>query len=104
MRCTSGWDLDSCGIVTARRWILRAAATPGPARITPGFALKAQIDARVHDYWRRREGAGFWKSELKAMLRRHPELAVKAQSDQSRVSFAAPTTAPRRGGRWAKAA
>ena len=33
------------------------AATPGPARITPGFALKAQIDARVHDYWRRREGA-----------------------------------------------
>jgi hypothetical protein len=80
------------------------AATPGPARITPGFALKAQIDARVHDYWRRREGTGFWKHELKNMLRRHPELAVKAQSDQARVSFATPTTAPRRGGRWAKAA
>lgn len=77
------------------------AAQPGPARITPGFALKAQIDPRVHDYWRRREGAGFWKHELKNMIRRHPELGVKAVSDQSRVSFA---TAPRRGGRWAKAA
>ena len=78
------------------------AATPGPARITPGFALKAQIDARVHDYWRRREGAGFWKHELKNMIRRHPELGVKAVSDQSRVSFAGATTAPCRGGRWAK--
>ena len=59
---------------------------------------------QLRDYWRRREGAGFWKHELKNMLRRHPELAVKAQSDQARVSFATPTTAPRRGGRWAKAA
>ena len=58
----------------------------------------------MHDYWRRREGAGFWKLELNSMLRRHPALAVNAQSDQARVSFATATTAPRRGGRWAKAA
>jgi len=40
----------------------------------------AQIDARVHAYWRRREGPDFWRNELKFMLKRHPELRVISRS------------------------
>lgn len=69
-----------------------------------GLRLVAQIDASVFSYWEAREGKDFWsyKGELKRMLKKHPELAVKTKSNQ--FSFA--TTAPeaRRGrGRWATA-
>lgn len=67
----------------------------------------AQIDARVHDYWRRREGPQFWRNELKFMLKRHPELRVTSRSETPtvRVGWERPA-APKTGvhgkrGRWA---
>lgn len=49
--------------------------------------LVAQIDAPIYDYWQRREGRGFWsdKSNLKYMLKRHPELAVRSRSRRASI-------------------
>jgi len=75
-------------------------------RLTPGFALKANIDHRIYDYWRKREGRGFWKSEMDWFLKRHPECAVRCTPDNPTLRIdgfkgtALAGTAPRRGGRW----
>lgn len=101
-------DLRLAAEAEARQALL-AASAPGEARVTPGFALKARIDPQVHAYWLRREGPGFWKHELDFMLKRHPELRVRARPDNPTVlvdgfrgtaAAARPATAPRRGGRW----
>ena len=42
-----------------------------------GLRLVAQIDETVFSYWEAREGREFWKHEMKYMMKRHPELAVK---------------------------
>ena len=34
------------------------AARPGDGRIANGFALNSEVDARIYDFWRRREGGG----------------------------------------------
>jgi broad specificity phosphatase PhoE len=67
-----------------------------------GLRLVAQIDETVFNYWEQREGPEFWKHELKYMLKRHPELAVKAKSETLKLGY---TGQPRvRGrGRWAAA-
>ena len=62
-----------------------AAGTPGAAIIQKGFALKAQIDPRVHAYWRMREGPEFWKHELDWFLKRHPECGVRQKSAKPTV-------------------
>jgi hypothetical protein len=48
----------------------------------------AQIDADVFNYWEQREGRGFWadKSNRRAMLKRHPELAVHAKSGRTTIT------------------
>jgi len=50
--------------------------------------MVAQIDADVFNYWEAREGRGFWadKSNRRAMLRRHPELAVKAKTGRTTIT------------------
>lgn len=88
----------------ARQAILAADNHKG-ARLTRDFALKANIDGRIWDYWRRREGKDFWKHELGFMMKRHPELRLNYVPDHPTVlvdGFKAPaaTTAPTRGGRW----
>lgn len=77
-------------------------------RLTKGFALKANIDGRIYDYWRKREGKDFWKHEMPNMLKRHPEFAVRCRPDNPTLRVdgfkdtpLARTSAPRRGGRWA---
>ena len=49
--------------------------------------MVAQIDASVFDYWQRREGRGFWadKSNLRYMLKRHPELRVNSKSRRATI-------------------
>lgn len=68
-----------------------------------GLRLVAQIDAGVYSYWELREGKKFWtnEGELKRMLKKHPELAVNAKTNQ--FSFSTPATGNRRRGRWAAA-
>lgn len=80
-----------------------AAATPGPARITKHFALKAQIDPRVVSYWRMREGSQFWRHELDNFLKKHPECRVKQVSDRPTVRMTALPSYRVTGkrGRWA---
>ena len=68
-------------------------------RIFRGGHQIAQIDARVHDYWRRREGKDFWRHELKYMLKRHPELRVEAKPDNPTIRVERKVTGKR--GRWA---
>lgn len=67
-----------------------------------GLRLVAQIDASVFSYWEAREGKDFWssKGELKRMLKKHPELAVTAKSNQFSFTTAA-SGGSRRRGRWA---
>jgi len=50
-----------------------------------GLRLVAQIDETVFNYWESREGLEFWKHELPFMLKRHPELAVRAKSARPSV-------------------
>lgn len=76
-----------------------AAATPGPARITKHFALKAQIDPRIVSYWRMREGPGFWKHELDNFLKKHPECRVEQKSNVFRAAAVPPSNRPRITGR-----
>lgn len=66
-----------------------------------GLRLVAQIDPGVFSYWEMREGKQFWtnQGELNNMLKKHPELAVQAKSNQ--FSFSTPATGNRRRGRWA---
>jgi hypothetical protein len=66
-----------------------------------GLRLVAQIDAGVYSYWELREGKQFWtqQGELKRMLKKHPELAVQAKTNQ--FSFSTTSTGNRRRGRWA---
>ena len=87
-----------------------AAARPGDAVIHDGFALKAQIHPGVHAYWRMREGPGFWKHELGSMMKKFPELRVRARPANPTVRVdglkGSEAIAPRRGpvgkrGRWA---
>lgn len=73
-----------------------------------GLRLVAQIDETVFNYWEAREGRDFWKHELKYMCKRHPELAVRALSQNPTiVNPGLPTPAPTRSGvrgkrgRWA---
>lgn len=74
------------------------------ARLSKGFALKANIDGRIYDYWRKREGKDFWKHELGFMMKRHPELRLKHVSDHTTLLMPGrKATAPARGGRWSAA-
>lgn len=89
---------------TARQAIIARENAQG-GRLTKGFALKANIDGRIFDYWRKREGKDFWKHEMGAMLKRHPELAVRCRPDNPTVridGFKAQPSTPTRGGRWAQ--
>jgi hypothetical protein len=93
----------------AARQAILAKENERGGRVTPGFALKANIDHRIYDYWRKREGKGFWKSELDNMLKRHPEFRVRCRPDNPTVlldglkgtALARPATPSSRGGRWA---
>jgi len=93
---------------TARQAILARQNEQG-GRLTPGFALKANIDGRIYDYWRRKQGKDFWKHELGYMLKRHPEFRVRCRPDNPTVlldglkgtALARPATPSSRGGRWA---
>lgn len=82
-------------------------ARPGEAKIQKAFALKAEIDPRVHAYWRMREGPGFWKHELDWFLKKNPQCRVKSVSaNPSIIHPGLPAGAARRGpvgkrGRWA---
>ena len=90
----------------ARQAILAADNIKG-ARLNRNFALKANIDGRIYDYWRRREGKDFWKHELGYMMKRHPELRLNYIPDAPTVrvdGFKGRATAPSRGGRWHLAA
>lgn len=62
------------------RQTLIASTVGQEGRVFKGGHQVAQIDARVHAYWRRREGPDFWRNELKFMLKRHPELRVISRS------------------------
>jgi hypothetical protein len=73
-----------------------------------GFALKANIDGRIYDYWRRKQGKDFWKHEMDYMLKRHPEFRVQCRPDNPTVrvdglkgTALAATPRSSRGGRWA---
>lgn len=89
------------------RQALIAAAAGQEGRTFKGGHMIAQIDAQVHDYWRRREGADFWKHELRFMQKRHPELRFVSRSANAsivRPDFTpAPPPRPVTGkrGRWA---
>lgn len=101
----------------AARDQLRIAATCNRESIIGkhGLRLEAQIDENVFNYWEAREGREFWKHEMKYMLKRHPEMAVKSVSPNATIvnpglPAAAPVAttlpAPRTGvrgkrGRWA---
>ena len=84
--------------IAERDRVVRAAAAnqrkiatahrPTEARtLTHGHQV-AQIDADVYNYWEAREGRGFWsdKSNRRAMLKRHPELAVIAKSAKTTIT------------------
>lgn len=84
------------------RQALISASAGQEGRTFKGGHMVAQIDARVYDYWRRREGKDFWKSELKFMQKRHPELRFTARSENA--SILVPASAKRitgKRGRWA---
>lgn len=75
---------------------------PTEARTFKCGHMVAQIDGRVYDYWRRREGKDFWKHERKNFLKKHPECAVIARSEKTTVMVDKPVyrvTGKR--GRWA---
>lgn len=84
-----------------------AAGRPGDAVVHNGFALKAEIHPAIYSYWRMREGKGFWASELKSFLKKHPECRVKARSANPTILVPDMGAIPsRRGptgrrGRWA---
>lgn len=68
-----------------------------------GVRQLAQIDEKVFNYWEAREGRDFWKHELNWMLKRHPEMAVRARSANPTISL---RTKPQyavtgKRGRWA---
>lgn len=91
----------------ARQAILAKQNAEG-GRLTKGFALKANIDGRIYDYWRRKQGKDFWKHEMGYMLKRHPEFRVQCRPDNPTVrvdglkgTALAATPRSSRGGRWA---
>jgi hypothetical protein len=86
------------------RQVAIAAAMGQEGRTFRGGHQIAQIDARVHDYWRRREGPDFWKHELGFMRKRHPELRVVSRSAKAtiRVPRTLPAIAPARTGVFGK--
>lgn len=104
VRQTQEDDLELHATAAARQAQIAAAFRDGQARTFRHGHMTAQIDARVHDYWRRREGHDFWKHELKYMLKRHPELRVEARSEKPSVlvTHKVPSRPVRgRRGRWA---
>jgi hypothetical protein len=63
-----------------------AGACGQEAVINPGgLRLVAQIDETVFNYRETREGPEFWKHALPFMLKRHPELAVRARPARTSV-------------------
>lgn len=82
----------------ARQALIAAEAGQHGRTFKSGHQI-AQIDARVHDYWRRREGKDFWRHELKFMLKRHPELRVESKPENPTVRVERKVGAKR--GRWA---
>lgn len=67
---------------------IAAAHKPTEARTMQHGHMVAQIDAGVFNYWERREGRGFWadKSNRRHMLKRHPELAVRARTGRTMIT------------------
>jgi len=66
-----------------------------------GMRLVAQIDESVFGYWEAREGREFWKHELPFMLKRHPELAVKAVNPNPQFGYTGKPGVRGKRGRWA---
>lgn len=63
----------------------------------------AQIDTGIFNYWRAREGAGFWSDpkSLEAFLKKHPECRVVAKSQKVMVGGGLSRASAGKG-RWAK--
>ncbi len=103
LRMTEEDDRELFATAAARQARIASAFRDGEARTFKHGHMTAQIDARVHDYWRRREGPDFWKHELKYMLKRHPELRVEARAEKPSVLITqkVPSGVRGRRGRWA---
>ena len=81
------------------------AARPGDGRIANGFALNSEVDARIYDFWRRREGGGGGARErLRWFKKKHPELfnvRLRPDNPTVRLSTLPAYRVTGKRGRWA---